>query len=47
MLRVEGQEGPSTLGQLTNPEMRVEEGMWSIWEVQGHQQRRGKVTQER
>lgn len=33
----EGKKGPSALGQLPDPEMRVKEGMWSIWEVQGCQ----------
>lgn len=36
--------GSSTLGRLTDPEMKLEE-MWFIWEVQGHQQASGKVTQ--
>lgn len=37
--------GSSTLGQLTDPEMKIQ-GIWFIWEVQGHQQGSGKVTQE-
>lgn len=36
--------GSSTLGRLTDPEMKLEE-MWFIWQVQGHQQVSGKVTQ--
>lgn len=37
--------GSRALGQLTDPEMKIEE-MWFIWEVQRHQQGSGKVTQE-
>lgn len=36
---------PAPWGQLTDLEMKIE-GMWFIWEVQGHQQGSGKVTQE-
>ena len=36
--------GSSALGWLTDPEMKLEE-MWFIWQVQGHQQVSGKVTQ--
>lgn len=37
--------GSRPLGQLTDPEMKIE-GMWFIWEVQRHQQGSGEVTQE-
>lgn len=46
MLRVERKGGVQCVGAAYRPELKSER-MWLVWEVQGHQQGSGKVTQER